>query len=733
MKKFTLLSLFSILFTVFLNGQVNGNKIETNKTKTNIQLDKNLSQQLIQDAPRTPSGHIRCFTDEMQQIHQQANPQMESVDDFEFWMEEKLKTYVKDNQNNKASRKIPVVVHVLYGNSTQNISLTQIQSQITALNKDFSATNTDISSVPSTFQSVIANSDIEFCLAQIDPNNQATNGVTRTNVGATSLTTSQINGTWKPQTIWDPTKYFNIWVANIQGGILGYAQFPSSSGLGGMPSNGGAANTDGVVILYNAFGTTGTVSYPYNKGRTATHEIGHWLGLRHIWGEDYNSPQTGCNADDYVSDTPNQQNPNYGCSSYPSTSSCNNGGDMWMNYMDYSDDRCMYMFTAGQKARMDVVLQNSPRRGSLLTSNVCGTAPLNANFTANNTTITAGQTVTFTDNSSGPNPITSWSWNFDVTSQGGVSPSTASTQGPHTVTYNNAGTYTVRLTVGDGSSNDTETKNAYITVLATGSQSCDSTAANWDLGQHGSQTGAYVWSGGAGYILGHNTYGDNGWADKVPYTGSGTYLTDVLYYFSASGTGNVNLKVWGVNAGAPGSVLAQKTVQISQLGTGGTPTLWSLTTPPTLNGNFFVGHDHTTLTNGDTVALMSAPTGTNTIWAKETSGWIDLSTYSLDHGGAIIPVICNNTTTGEKEILGTINDILVFPNPSNGTLNIALTEKKETTIEIYNLVGELVYTSGNPQNTQLFTINIDNQPNGIYFVNIKTENNITTKKVLIAK
>jgi len=230
MKKITLLSLFSILFTVFLNGQISGNKIETTKTKANISLDDNLTQQLIQDATKTPSGHIRCFSDEMHQIHQQANPQMESVEDFEIWMEEKLKTYVKDNANNKASRVIPVVVHVLYGNSTQNISMTQIQSQITALNQDFSASNTDISSVHSTFQSVIGNCDIEFCLAQIDPNNQPTNGVNRVNVGDTSLTTSQIDGTWKQQTQWDPTKYFNIRESNIQGGDLGDAKFPSSSG-----------------------------------------------------------------------------------------------------------------------------------------------------------------------------------------------------------------------------------------------------------------------------------------------------------------------------------------------------------------------------------------------------------------------------------------------------------------------------------------------------------------------
>ena len=728
MKKITLLSILAFFISVVAFGQINNNVIKLNQSKSQINLNDNLMHQYINDAEKTPSGHIRCFSDEMHELHQQANPQMESIDDFEFWMEEKLKTYVKDNQNNKASRKIPVVVHVLYGNSTQNISLAQIQSQIAVLNKDFSATNTDISNVPSTFQSIIANCDIEFCLAQVDPNNQPTNGVNRVNVGTTSLTTSQIDNTWKPQTIWDPTKYFNIWVANIQGGILGYAQFPSSSGLGGMPSNGGSANTDGVVVLYNAFGTTGAVSSPYNRGRTATHEIGHWLGLRHIWGD-------GTCGNDFCSDTPPQQAANYNCRTHPyNVGACsgNTTGEMFMNYMDYVPDACMYMFTANQKARMDVVLQNSPRRGSLLTSNVCGTAPLNANFTANNTTITAGQTVTFTDNSSGPNPITSWSWNFDVNSQGGVSPSTASTQGPHTVTYNNAGTYTVRLTVGDGSSNDTETKNAYITVLQQGTQVCDSTAANWDFAQHASQTGAYQWSNNGGYVMGQNSYGDNGWADKVPYTGSGTFLTDVLMYFRPVGSGNVNLKVWSVAGnGAPNSVLAQQTVQISQLGSGGTPTLWTLPSPVSLNGNFFVGHDHNTLTSGDSVAMLTAPTSTPSVWAKETTGWKALSSYNFNHSGAIIPVICN-TVTGEKELLKDINDILVFPNPTNGTLNVALTAKENTSVDIYNVVGKLIYSSG-IKNTQLFTIDINNQPNGVYFVNIKSGNSVTTKKVLLSK
>lgn len=671
----------------------------------------------------------------------------EELDAFQEWLEPQVQAYLQNQQqsgNPEIVYTIPTVVHVIH-NSTEgigqgrNISNARIQSQINILNADFRKTNSDIGSVPSMFSGIAADSEVNFCLIQtyptghpqagqampepgVDRVSAPTIGGGIANTTTTGYSTSQIDGIIKPATSWNPNQVLNIWVMHLQGGLLGYAQFPNS----------GNANTDGVVIGYQYFGNNPSAS-PFHLGRTTTHEVGHYLGLRHIWGD------ANC-GNDFVSDTPTQQTSSSGCPSHPRPT-CGNTGDNFQNYMDYTNDACMFMFTNGQKAVMQNVLATASRRSTLNAASaiLCAAAPLTANFTANNTTITAGQTVTFTNTSGGPNPITSNSWNFDVTSQGGVTPSTSSVASPGAITYNTAGTYTVSLLVGDGTSTDSEVKNGYITVLAAGSQVCDSTAATWDFAMHGAQTGAFTWgpdcngTAPSGYILGQNCYNDNGWADKVPYTGSGTFLTDVIYYFSSSGTGNVNLKVWGVNAGAPGNVLAQQTVQISQLGNGGTPTLWSLASPASLNGNFFVGHDHTTLVNGDTVALMAAPTGTNTVWAKETGGWANLSVYNLDHSGAVIPVICNSIITGEKEILGQIDEILVFPNPSNGTINIALTEKKETTIEIYNIVGKLIYTSGNPLNTQFFTVDINNQPSGIYFVNIKTGNTITTKKLMLSK
>lgn len=229
---------------------------------------------------------------------------------------------------------IPVYVHVIYSNSSQNISSTQINSQITVMNKDFRKTNSDINQVPSLFSGVAADSEVEFTLAGTFryANSQSSWG-----------TNDAMKAAYPPVT---PETHLNIWVCNIGGGILGYAQFP-----------GGPASTDGVVISPQYFGTTGYVSAPFDKGRTATHEVGHYLNLRHIWGDGR------CNRDDYVSDTPSSDRPNYGCPSFP-TNHCNST-DMTMNYMDYTDDACMYMFSEGQKVRMRTIFASGGPRDAM--------------------------------------------------------------------------------------------------------------------------------------------------------------------------------------------------------------------------------------------------------------------------------------------------------------------------------------------------------------------------------
>ncbi len=241
---------------------------------------------------------------------------------------------------------IPVVVHVVYKTATQNISDAQIQSQIDVLNRDFRKTNPDVNSTPAVFKPLCADARIEFELAKKDPQGNATAGITRKQTTVTTFTdddkvkSSATGGT----DAWPADKYLNIWVCPLGGGLLGYAQFP-----------GGSAATDGVVIVHSGFGTSGTAAAPFALGRTASHEIGHWLNLRHIWGDDGN----GCSGDDFVADTPNAAGANVGAPAFPVVT-CNNGpnGDLFMNYMDYVDDAAMFMFTNGQVNRMQACLDS---------------------------------------------------------------------------------------------------------------------------------------------------------------------------------------------------------------------------------------------------------------------------------------------------------------------------------------------------------------------------------------
>ena len=227
---------------------------------------------------------------------------------------------------------IPVVVNVLYRTAAENISLAQIQSQIDVLNKDFTASNSDYNQVPALFSGVKANVDITFVLDQV-----IRKSTTKSSWGTRDAMKKAKQGGINPTS---PTTKLNLWVCTIGGGILGYAQFP-----------GGSSATDGVVCDSKYVGVTSnsSSSYPYNLGRTATHEVGHWMNLRHIWGD------ATCGTDS-VSDTPVHNTANYGVPVYPHYSTCAGAPvEMTMNYMDYTDDRGMYMFSLGQKSRMDAI------------------------------------------------------------------------------------------------------------------------------------------------------------------------------------------------------------------------------------------------------------------------------------------------------------------------------------------------------------------------------------------
>ncbi len=376
----------------------------------------------------------KCSTIEMEE-DRKAKHGGESGEEFERWIGQR--TQVGRNLRIKGINDIhviPVVVHVIYSNSTENISKGQIETQITSLTQDYRRRNPDAVNTPAAFAGVAADCQIEFCLASIDPEGRPTNGIDRISIAGAPFRDRFINEVIKPNTIWDPTRYMNIWVCNIAGGILGFAQFPSSSGLSGIPNDPGAENTDGVVIHYNAFGTTGTASAPFDRGRTATHEVGHWLGLRHVWGD---GP---CDVDDFCGDTPQTSDPNFNC---PTGRTGCFGQAMIQNFMDYTDDACMNIFTKDQRRRMRAVLESAPRRASLLRSNVCSTEnslPVAA-FKADITFGCGPLSVQFTEMAQGnPNEFT---WSFP-----GGTPATSSDRNPR-ITYATAGVFPVSLVVGN--------------------------------------------------------------------------------------------------------------------------------------------------------------------------------------------------------------------------------------------------------------------------------------------
>ncbi|NNT72310.1 zinc metalloprotease [Flavobacterium sp. IMCC34852] len=277
-----------------------------------------------------------CVSHEVLERQLQENPElalrMNQIEEF-------TENAMLQNRLVNGQIQIPVVVNVLYRTAAENISDAQIQSQIDVLNADFNAQNSDYNQVPALFSGVKANVGITFVLDQI-----IRKSTTKTSWGTRDAMKKSKSGGINPTS---PTTKLNFWVCTIGGGILGYAQFP-----------GGSSATDGVVVDSKYVGVTSNsgAAYPYNLGRTATHEVGHWMNLRHIWGD------TTCGTDQ-VADTPTHNTANYGVPTYPHYSTCSGTPvEMTMNYMDYTDDRGMYMFTLGQKARMDAIfLSGGPR------------------------------------------------------------------------------------------------------------------------------------------------------------------------------------------------------------------------------------------------------------------------------------------------------------------------------------------------------------------------------------
>ncbi len=421
----------------------------------------------------TASGKIRCASTEYETFLQQKHSTRANEEAFENWMSAKIRERKalasnRSTQSTTVVYTIPVVVHVIHNGdaygSGENITDEQVLSQIEVLNQDFRRM---LNTPGYNTNAVGADTEIEFCLAQTDPDGNETTGINRVNLGTASWGETAIENTLKPQTQWDPNLYFNIWVCRFGGDltdVLGYAQFPDNSTLGGIDTIGGDAETDGVVIGYQYFGSQaiypdGTYDSQFFNGRTSTHEIGHCFGLRHIWGDSFSCTVNATDSlKDYCLDTPAASSATSGCPSNKNSCPNSPGNDMIENYMDYTDDGCMNIFTQDQKERMLVVLENSPRRSSLRTSTVCQ-APQgfeidgSLNFNAPTDTCTASPALVLTLQNKGSQTINSAviEYALDGVAQANVTfngtltnnqttqielPAASFTSGTHTVTFN---------------------------------------------------------------------------------------------------------------------------------------------------------------------------------------------------------------------------------------------------------------------------------------------------------
>jgi len=682
------------------------------------------------DADHRHTGGRTCGTMEHHEHLLNTDPNYRrNLDNIERFTQE----YIKNNPTAKTGTiiTIPVVFHVVYRVASENIPDSRLNEQLDVLNQDYGKTNSDTNLVPAAFKSLHVDTEVRFCLAQRDPSNNPTTGITRTSTTVTSFTTDdkvKANSTGGKDP-WNTSNYLNIWICNLGGSILGYAQFP-----------GGPAATDGVVLDYRFTGKTGA-SAPYNKGRTGTHEVGHYLNLRHIWGD---SP--GCSPDDLVGDTPLQGSENYGCPTFPKTDACSPSapGVMFMNYMDYVDDACMYMFTVGQKARMQAAL--SGPRVSLTTSMGCvpvTSGPPTANFTASATTIPVGSSVNFTDLSTGV--PTSWSWTFT-----GGTPSSSTIQNPTGITYNTIGTYTVELTVSNSFGTDTETKTAYINVV---SATCDT--LHYPL----SGTLTIYTNTSGGYVAGTNSYNDQSKADK--FTGHPSALTEVsgiIFVFgrgyTTSPTNKVNVRLWNNSGtgGSPGNTplisqnLLVSTIQADVMAA--QPTVVTFGTPVTVGTTFYAGISFdmtgTSYTNpSDTVALVTnsdGDTSPGTAWEQFDNGtWYEYSNTSVSWGlnvsNAIFPIICPSSVFADQGTVDNSHALTVFPNPNSGNFNVAyhVQNGKNFKVEVFNALGQVVFSDTPANFTGIYnrTVDVNQYSKGLYIVRVTDGNSFAIRKVQV--
>lgn len=652
-------------------------------------------------------------------------------------------------QNNKTavpSVTIPVVVHVVYNTASQNISNAQIISQINVLNQDFGRTNSDTTNTPTAFKPIAANTGIQFCLAQRDPAGNPTNGIERRSTTVTSFTTDDKVKFFSQGglDIWDPSRYLNIWVCNMGGGLLGYGEFPTGS----------LSNTFGAVIQYNAFGNTGTVSAPFNLGRTCTHEFSHCFNLYHIWGDD----GTACTGSDLCTDTPNQAGATSGCFAFPKTDACSpaSPGIQFMNYMDYSDDNCMNMFTTCQSTRMNNVLNSLPY-SSLKTSNGCSPVILatndagvpsviNPTGTFCNTTFTPNivlknwgtstLTTAFVNYKIDLNPLQTYTWTGSLASLASVTislPTLTASIGTHTfIAYS-----TSPNTTADGNNNN-DTTRINFSILGIG-QSLPFT--------EGFEAVAFP---PTGFSL-NNPDAATTWARTTAAAKLGVASARMDNYNYSSGSGQRDeLVLPSLNLTSIGAPLL--TFDLA----------YKLYTNPSLNPNYSdtlevlistdCGVTFNSLYKKFALALATTtPNWANSAFVPTSSQWrtetVPLTSYSSINNAIIkfrnvsdyenYLYLDNINISGSTGILeaSESNGVFIYPNPSTGVINIQMQnfESQPVTLTIFNANGQTVQKRLLSEKQISEKVDISSFASGLYFVQIVQSGIIYQKKVILNK
>ncbi len=594
--------------------------------------------------------------------------------------ENSIQKWIENNQayinSNKAIISIPVVVHVIYNTTAQNISDARVTEQLTILNRDYAGLNTH--SMYGFASTLKVNTELQFCLAQRKPDGTATNGIERRSTTTTSFTYDDKVKKYSTGGLdaWDPTKYINIWVCNLGGGLCGYAQFPTS----------GVNSTFGVVIMYQFFGVTGAAA-PYNLGGTTTHEIGHCFNLYHIWGDD----NTACTGTDYCNDVPNQAGANYGVPTYPHVTCSNTPtGDMFMNFMDYSDDIAYANFTANQKARIQACFASGGLLYSLSQSNGC--TPSSTSTTCDVPAGLAVSAITQTTATLGWNAVsaaTSYSLQYRVVGATTWIATTSTTNSKALTGLTAAKNYEFQVKTVCASGSSVFSASGTFTTLAVVTSCTDSYETNNTLA--------------TAKTIAVNT-------NITALIGTST---DIDYFKFTNTSTQKNIKITLTNLPADYDVVLYKSTG-TQLGISqnSNTTAESIVYNTTTVGTYYL-------------KVIGYGSAYNTTQCYTLKAAIGTASFKLEGSEEL------------NDFSEEFSPLTVYPNPASDKLNVQFNSSQDgnINIRIFDINGKMVmsneFVSQKGMNT--YEMELGTLSRGIYVVNLYNGSNFVTKKLIVEK